>query len=244
MCGIFGIISKNPLSHKQIEQTRAMGPLLRHRGPDGKGEYLSESVLIGMRRLSIIDLASGWQPLYNEDQSIALVANGEIYNFVELRKELESRGHRFRTKSDCETILHLYEEDGENCVKSLRGMFAFAIWDTRRNRLFLARDRMGEKPLYLAEMDGLILFASEIRAILGSGMVPFELDPNSINLYFHYEFVPEPFTPIKGVRKLPAGHHITIETDKWLVNETCYWRMEDAVPLTGNPVEIIKNTRC
>lgn len=233
------MIARDRLSPEQIERTRSMAPLLRHRGPDGEGEYLDESVLIGMRRLSIIDLEGGWQPLYNEDRSLVLVANGEIYNFVELRQELEARGHRFRTNSDCETILHLYEEHREDCVKSLRGMFAFALWDARRNRLFLARDRMGEKPVFLFEKDGAIVFASEIRALLCSRIVPFDLDPDSVNLYFHYKYVPEPFTPIKGIRKLPAAHHMTIECDKWAVRETCYWRMEDAVPLEGNPAEII-----
>jgi asparagine synthase (glutamine-hydrolysing) len=195
---------------------------------------------MAMRRLSVIDLTGGWQPLYNEDRSIALVANGEIYNFIELRVQLEERGHRFRTGTDCETIIHLYEDYGADCVNHLRGMFVFALWDSRRKRLFLCRDRMGEKPLYLYEGNGQILFASELKALRLSGLVPFELDPMSVDLYFHYQYVPEPATPIKGMRKLPASHFLMIDTSPWRVTQTCYWRMADAPPIVGNPGELIK----
>jgi asparagine synthase (glutamine-hydrolysing) len=228
------------LSSEDVQRVRAVNQGLHHRGPDGEGEYQATHIALAMRRLSIIDLAGGWQPLYNEDQSLALVANGEIYNFVELRHRLEGRGHKFRTASDCETILHLYEDHGLDCVQHLRGMFAFALWDTKRRRLLLARDRMGEKPLYLYEVAGGLLFASELKAILRSGLVPFELDPRAVNLFFHYQYVPEPATPIKGLRKLPAGHLMTVEADPWRLEERCYWRMEDAPPLDGDPVELIR----
>ncbi len=217
-----------------------MNANMAHRGPDGAGEYHDGHVSMAMRRLSIIDLVGGRQPLYNEERSLVLVANGEIYNFVELRRQLHARGHRFATASDCETILHLYEDHGLDCVQHLRGMFAFALWDGRRRRLVLARDRMGEKPLYLHERDGVLLFASEMKALLASGAVPFELDPVPLNLYFHYQYVPEPVTPVKGVRKLDAAHLLTVDVDPWQVHETCYWHMEEAPRLDGNPAELIR----
>ena len=143
MCGIAGIIKARPLRDEDRLQVAAMCDALYHRGPDGDGVFNAPQVALAMRRLSIIDLDGGWQPLSNEDGSVSLVANGEIYNFVELRRDLEAKGHHFRTGSDCEVIVHLYEEYGRDCVRHLRGMFAFALWDADRNRLFLARDRMG-----------------------------------------------------------------------------------------------------
>jgi asparagine synthase (glutamine-hydrolysing) len=160
MCGIAGIITKAPTTPEEIAGVRAANSRLTHRGPDGSGEFQDQHVMLAMRRLSIIDLSGGWQPLYNEDRSLALVANGEIYNFVELRERLESLGHRFNTHSDCETILHLYEEHGPDCVQHLRGMFAFALWDAKQKRLLLARDRMGEKPVYVYETNERVFFAS------------------------------------------------------------------------------------
>src|SRR5262249_18010908 len=150
------------------------------------------------------------------------VANGEIYNFVELREELERAGHRFATGSDCETILHLYEDLDWRCVNRLRGMFAFALWDMRRRLLLLARDRMGEKPLYLAETEDRVVFASELRALVSTGVVPFELDPPAIDAYFHYQYVPEPATPVRGVRKLPAACILTVSLDPWRVEQRRY----------------------
>lgn len=238
MCGIAGAVFSS--DQNPIVPAKRMQAALVHRGPDGAGGFHAEHVALMMRRLSIIDIGGGWQPLYNEDESIALIANGEIYNFVELRAELEARGHRFRTQSDCETIVHLYEEFGIDAVRRLRGMFAFALWDGRRRRLVLARDRMGEKPLYIFERPDGIIFASEMKALLASGLVPFELDPTSINLYFHYQYVPEPRTPLAGVRKLPAGHLLTVDLDGWRIEEKCWWRIEDAPPLEGDPAELIR----
>ena len=240
MCGIAGVISATPLSPLNHEQLLRMSGALTHRGPDGSGLYQGSHVALAMRRLSIIDLYNGWQPLYNEDKSLALIANGEIYNFVELRTALQRRGHNFRTGSDCEVILHLYEEYGEDCVHHLRGMFAFALWDERRRELFLARDRMGEKPLYLYEKEGILYFSSELKALLRTGVINFELDPSAIYQYFHYQYVPEPLTPIKGVRKLAAAHCITLSIRPWSLKEQTYWSMEDAPPLEGNPAQIIR----
>jgi asparagine synthase (glutamine-hydrolysing) len=217
-----------------------MNDALMHRGPDGAGEYAGAHVMMAMRRLSIIDLEGGWQPLCNEDGSVVLIVNGEIYNHVELRATLEARGHRFKTASDCEAIVHLYEEHGLDFVRHLRGMFALALWDGARRRLVLARDRMGEKPLYLYESDGQLVFASELKALLRSGVVPFELDEEAVNLYFHYQYVPEPKTPLKGVRKLDAAHMLIVEVEPWRSREICYWRMDDAPPLEGDPVGLIR----
>lgn len=240
MCGIAGIITRAPTTPAEIAGVKRANASLTHRGPDGSGEFADDHVLLAMRRLSIIDLDGGWQPLYNEDHTLALVANGEIYNFVELRQRLESLGHRFNTHSDCETILHLYEEHDLDFVQHLRGMYAFALWDAKRKRLVLGRDRMGEKPLYLYETNGRVLFASEMKALLASGLVPFELDPTSINLYFHYQYVPEPRTPLKGVRKLDAASLLIVDVDRWKVEERRYWRMDDAPPLEGDPATLIR----
>lgn len=238
MCGICGTIARD-----SVDATPAVASMqrsLRHRGPDGDGSFRAPHVALAMTRLSIIDVGGGWQPLYDEDRSIALVANGEVYNFVELRRELEGRGHRFRTRSDCETIVHLYEEHGDRCVEHLRGMFAFALWDDRRKRLLLARDRMGEKPLYVHRTPGRVTFASELKALLASGSPRAELDPAAVDLFFHYQFVPEPGTPLRGVTKLPAGHVMTIDVDPWRVEQRCYWRMEDAPPVDGDPATVLR----
>jgi asparagine synthase (glutamine-hydrolysing) len=192
------------------------------------------------RRLSIIDLAGGRQPLFNEDRQLALIANAEIYNFVELRAQLEARGHRFATHSDCEVILHLYEERGERCVDELRGMFAFALWDTQRRRLLLARDRMGEKPLYLYQRGRALVFASEFKALLASGKVAAEIEARHVDLFFRYGYVPEPRTLLRGVRKLPAGCFLTVDLDPWSVRETRYWSLGDAPPVEGDPVAVLR----
>lgn len=240
MCGICGLVGQEPLSPEDVGRVRSVNAAMFHRGPDGDGELVGAHVMLAMRRLAIIDLAGGWQPLFNEDRSIAVVANGEVYNYVELRRDLESRGHVFRTKSDCETIAHAYEEYGLDFVHKLRGMYAIALYDSNRRRIVLVRDRMGEKPLYLFQQNGRVLFASEMKAILASGMVPFELDPVGVNDFFHFQYVPDPATPVVGVRKLPAGHMMVIDLDPWRVEERCYWKMEDAQPLTGNPTEHIR----
>lgn len=240
MCGIAGAIGTGPLAPEVVRHVRKMNSRLIHRGPDGEGSFQEGPVAFAMRRLSVIDLAGGQQPLYNEDGSLVLIANGEIYNHIEMRSRLTAKGHDFKTGSDCEVILHLYEEYGLDCLTHLRGMFAFALWDSRRRRLLLARDRMGEKPLYLYEERGILYFASELKAMLSAGLVPFALDPVAIDLYFHYNYVPEPWSPIRGIRKLPAAHTLVVDARTGAQNEQCYWRMEDAPRLSGDPVEHIK----
>ncbi len=240
MCGIAGLISTQPITSLQQERVLRMSDTLVHRGPDGAGTFLGSRVSLAMRRLSIIDLSGGWQPLYNEDKSLVLICNGEIYNFVELRGVLESKGHRFRSNSDAEVIVHLYEEYGEGCIHHLRGMFAFALWNETRKCLFLARDRMGEKPLYLLEQGDTLYFASELKALLRTGVIDFQLDRSAVYQYFHHQYVPEPMTPIKGVRKLPAATHLTVHLQPWSLREFKYWQMEAAPPLESDPVPSIR----
>lgn len=240
MCSIFGLIRAGGLRREDRWLLRDMSDHLVHRGPDGMGFHVDASAAIGMTRLAIIDLQGGWQPLYNEDRTIAVVCNGEIYNFVELRAELEARGHRFATRSDCETIVHLYEELGPECVHRLRGMFAFAVLDLRQQRLLLVRDRMGEKPLTLVERSDGLVFCSELVGLIGSGAVPFELDEASVHTLLHWEFLPDPMSPVRGVRKLGAGCLIDadLRTGRW--SERIWWRLEDAPPLDDEPVERIR----
>ena len=211
-----------------------------HRGPDGTGEFFSDNIALAIRRLSIIDPNGGWQPLYNEDKSLVLIINGEIYNYIELRERLKTSGHQFKTDTDGEVILHLYEENETDFINQLRGMFAFALYDKNRRRLILARDRMGEKPLYLFENEGQIVFASEMKSLLQSQLVPFELDARAVNLYFHYQYVPEPLTAVKGVRKLDAATMLVVDVENWRIEEKTYWRMEDAPPIEGEPAELIR----
>jgi asparagine synthase (glutamine-hydrolysing) len=245
MCGIFGIVQRGGVSESDRALLRRLADGQKHRGPDGEGFYEDGPVTFGMRRLAIIDLNGGWQPLYNEDKSVAMVANGEIYNFIELRSWLEERGHRMRTGSDCETIAHLYEELGDGFVDRLRGMYGCAVWDTKRKRIIIARDRLGEKPLYIAQSMGptgeRIVFSSELRALLSSGAVKPEIDPVAAVDFFHYDFIPDPHTPIRGVRKLPAGSALIIETEPWSVREVRYWSLMDAPAITGDPVKVIRD---
>ena len=240
MCGICGFVSRKPLEERDRQAVTAMNGSLVHRGPDGDGEHVAAHAMLAMRRLSIIDLEGGWQPFFNGDRTLALVVNGEIYNAPEIRAGLEARGHRFRTGSDCEVILHLYEEDGIDCVDRLRGMFAFALWDERRQRLVLGRDRMGEKPLYLYEDGETLLFASEMKSLLSSGRVPVTPDFQSVDRYFHYGFVPEPATALAGVRKLPAAHVMTVDVRNWRTRTTRYWNITDAPAIDADPAETIR----
>jgi asparagine synthase (glutamine-hydrolysing) len=240
MCGIAGILSRRTLGSGDLDRLARMSDAMTHRGPDGHGVFQSPHFAMAVRRLSIIDPETGWQPLYNEDHSLALVANGEIYNYIEIREQLRQRGHRFRTGSDCEVIVHLYEQFGDACVDHLRGMFAFALWDAHKQRLLLARDRMGEKPLYFAERDGQLVFGSELKTLVASGLMPFALDARAIDAYFHYQYVPEPLTPIQDIRKLPAANLLAVTLDNWSVTQKCYWRMEDASPIDGDPATLIR----
>jgi asparagine synthase (glutamine-hydrolysing) len=206
MCGICGMVG----SAVDREALARMTAVLRHRGPDDEGFYLRQdsevAVGLGFRRLSIIDLDTGNQPIANEDGSIQVVFNGEIYNFRELRAELETRGHRFATNADTEVIVHLYEDQGSKCVTRLNGMFAFALWDENRHELLLARDRFGKKPLYYADLGRTLLFASELKSLLEHPLCPRSLDRESLARYLALEYVPTPHSIFEGVRKLPGGH--------------------------------------
>lgn len=212
MCGIAGFV-RTTGSDDSISTLNAMTDAIYHRGPDDEGFFTAVSldrvyqIGLGHRRLSIIDLHAGHQPIGNEDGSVQIVFNGEIYNFKELRDELISLGHSFLTESDTETIVHAYEQYGERCVDRLRGMFSFAIWDSAHQRLFLARDRFGKKPLFLAEFDGELFFASEIKAILAARHQPIEVNQQAVWDYVSYRYVPGPATLFKGVRKLAPGSY-------------------------------------
>jgi asparagine synthase (glutamine-hydrolysing) len=225
VCGICGVVDPSgPVDRGVLER---MALALRHRGPDDDGYYLPDpethgpAVGLGFRRLSIIDVAGGAQPMANEDHSVWVVLNGEIYNFLELRGQLEAAGHVFSTRSDAEVIVHLYEDLGSKFVERLNGMFAIAVWDTKRGRLLLARDRLGEKPLYYSERGGLLLFASELKALLQHPACPRELDLESLERYLAFEYVPSPYAIFEGVRKLPAGHRLVWEDGRVSVEQ--YW---------------------
>lgn len=220
MCGICGVLNLNglPVDSSLIER---MSSVLSHRGPDDAGIYIKNEVGLGHRRLSIIDLALGHQPMSNENEKIWLVFNGEIYNFQALREMLVKKGHSFKTHSDSEVIIHLYEEDGIDCLKGLRGMFAFAIWDDERKRLFLARDRLGKKPLVFSRNKNSFLFASEIKSILEDKNISREIDPIAIHHYLSYGYVPSPLTIFKGIKKLPPGSFLVIENGKEKIER--YW---------------------
>ncbi len=224
MCGICGAVGIGDAERSEAVVRRMMAGLV-HRGPDEEGLLAKQSATLGMRRLSIIDLTGGHQPIYNENGDIGVVFNGEIYNFPQLAAELEPR-HRFLTRSDTEVIVHAYEEWGERCLDHLRGMFAFALWDgrqqvsgahgrntTSKGRVFLARDRLGIKPLYYAVLDGTLLFASEVRALLASGAIARRLAPESVEAYLLFGSVVEPATVIEGVFSLPPGHSLVVACD-------------------------------
>ncbi len=225
MCGICGVFYFDPRRVPDPERVRAMCSVLNHRGPDGDGLEVLGSAALGHRRLSIIDLEHGAQPMFNEDRTVAIVFNGEIYNFRELRRRLEQHGHRFSTDhSDTETIIHLYEEKGERCVEDLRGMFAFAIWDSRRRRLVLARDRAGKKPLYYAVADGALWFASELKALLTIPEIRRTLNPRAVDLYLTHQYVPAPETIYREIKKLPQAHCMTVGADGAVHTER-YWQV-------------------
>ena len=210
MCGIFGVFGDPDGPPVDREVLRKMSESLAARGPDGGGVYTSASLGIGMRRLSIIDLDTGDQPLANEDRSIWVVFNGEIYNYRELTATLVERGHRFSTKSDTEVLVHLYEQDGEACVDRLRGMFAFALWDEPRRTLLLARDRLGIKPLYYTQTPEGVVFGSELKALMQSPSVSRRVDARSLAAYLRYGYVPDPYSIFEGVYKVPPGCTVVI----------------------------------
>src|SRR5436305_7670175 len=222
MCGIAGIVNLDGASVDAALLAR-MNDRIRHRGPDEEGAYLHANVGLAMRRLAIIDLAGGQQPITNEDRTCWIVFNGEIYNYRELKTRLDTLGHTFRTDCDTETIVHAYEEFGADCPKHLRGMFAFAIWDTRRQELFLARDRVGKKPLLYSKTGNTFVFGSEFSALLVHPSVGREVNREAIHDYLTFMCVPAPLTAYRDIRKLEPGHSLTLKADGEIKIER-YWQ--------------------
>ncbi|MEK9148693.1 MAG: asparagine synthase (glutamine-hydrolyzing), partial [Candidatus Desantisbacteria bacterium] len=239
MCGICGKLALDGTTPKK-DLILKMCDTLRHRGPDDEGIYIGKNIGLGHRRLSIIDLSTGHQPLSNEDDTIWIVFNGEIYNFLEIRPNLISRGHRFKTKTDTETVIHLYEEYGVDCVQHLRGMFALAIWDEKKRRLFLARDRIGKKPLCYSFTKNSFVFASELKAILEDIDINKEINLEAIHHYLTYQYVPSPLTIFTQIKKLPPGHIMVIEDGKIKRLER-YWRPEYTPKTSLSEPEIIES---
>ncbi|MDX2179991.1 MAG: asparagine synthase (glutamine-hydrolyzing) [Bryobacteraceae bacterium] len=240
MCGIAGFVRREGAA--SLDLVQAMNRRIVHRGPDDEGYHVSGRCAIGMRRLSIIDLSGGHQPIANEDESVWVVFNGEIYNYLELRDFLLSRGHRLRTHSDTETLVHLWEEEGPDFVSRLRGMFAFAIWDERKQRLFVARDRFGKKPLYFANLSHGFYFGSELKCLRTAG-VPLEIDEDALRLYFQFSYIPDPKSVFKDIRKVAPGGWMLYEpgapgeTPK--LREGRYWTMPR--PAENPPVDLTED---
>jgi asparagine synthase (glutamine-hydrolysing) len=243
MCGIVGKIHFDPAHPVDPRHIRAMANSLRHRGPDDDGVWTERNVGLGHRRLSIIDLsASGRNPMCNEDESVWIVFNGEIYSFQELRPGLEAAGHRFRSNTDTEVILHLYEELGPMCVKELRGMFAFAIWDRRAQRLLLARDRMGVKPLHYALTSFGLLFGSEIKAVLSSGEIAPEPDVSSLHQFLLWQCIPSPRTAFRGIQKLPPASILTWQASEGIHIQK-YWELDYRQPFPIKATALAEQVR-
>ncbi|HRK36120.1 MAG TPA: asparagine synthase (glutamine-hydrolyzing), partial [Candidatus Hydrogenedentes bacterium] len=224
MCGISGTAYAERTRHADRTRLRAMNKALQHRGPDDTGIWFGGHVALAMRRLSVIDLFRGKQPFMNEEGSIVLVYNGEIYNYRELRHDLEKRGHIFRTLSDTEVVLRAYEEHGDDALLRFNGMFAFALYDARHDRLLIARDRAGIKPLYYAYQDGALIFASELDAILRSGLVRGALNPSAIEAYFSFLYIPAPDTIFRDVKKLLPAHKLVFQRGSLKIEP--YWSLE------------------
>jgi asparagine synthase (glutamine-hydrolysing) len=221
MCGIVGVLNTEGGETVAEHDIRQMLAMVRHRGPDQFGIYLDGPVGLGSARLSIIDLCCGQQPICNEDGNLWIVFNGEIFNYVELRPELERKGHRFSTSSDTEVLLHLYEEYGPQCLEKLNGQFAFAVWDSRKRALFLARDRLGVRPLFYTSTAGGLIFGSEIKAILASGRISAEIDPAVLDEIFTYWSPLSPRTVFRGIVELPPGHYLLAQDGK--IELKRYW---------------------
>src|SRR5205809_5187619 len=246
MCGITGWANLDPRTRPQDgaeELLRSMCDRMTHRGPDSEGYLLQDGVALGMRRLAIIDLLTGEEPTCNEDESIAVILNGEIYNYRELCADLEARGHKFRSASDTEILPHLYEEYGRKMVQHLNGMFAFALWDDRRRRLFIARDRFGEKPLYWGIFDRTLLFASEPKVLLAHPAVKPDLNLNALRQFLSFDYVPAPLSIYQGISKLPAAHTLTLADGEVKVER--YWRLsyqtKQAVPSVDEAAEQLRD---
>ena len=225
MCGICGKINLNRSHFIKTDEIKRMCDILYHRGPDEGGLYIKSNVGLGFRRLSIIDLQTGSQPIANEYKNIWLSFNGEIFNFVELRESLEKKGHTFSTKSDTEVIVHLYEEYGKECVQYLRGMFAFSVWDERKQTLFLARDRFGIKPLYFYIDNDKLIYASEIKAIISDKSICRKINISALDSYFTYGYILKGDSIFKNVSKLPPAHFLRLDVLKKKLEINKYWNI-------------------
>ncbi len=235
MCGITGIF--DTVERRQVDRglLETMNRLQSHRGPDGEGYHLEPGVGLGHRRLSIIDIEGGHQPIFNEDESVAVTYNGEIYNFQQIRDDLIAKGHSFRTRSDTEVIVHAWEEWGEDCVERFNGMFAFGIWDRNRDCVFLARDRIGIKPLYYSiTADGFLIFSSELKALRPHPSVDLALDNRAVEDYFAFGYVPEPRTIYRSVSKLPPGHTLLVRRGRGGSSPRQYWDVRFETSFDGS----------
>ena len=243
MCGIAGFVESDPTLTDDVRSglIHRMCDVIRHRGPDDEGVYVDRGVALGMRRLSIIDLSSGHQPIHNEDRTIWIVFNGEIYNFPELRRRLEAAGHRFYTNTDTEAIVHAYEEWGVDAVSRLRGMFGFAIWDARSKTLVVARDRIGIKPLHYAEAGGRLYFGSEIKSLLEAPDLPRDLDPDALDHYLSFLYTPRDGSIFRSVRKLPPGH-VLVWTDG-RIDIRQYWQLPPQETFRGSEADAVAGLR-
>jgi asparagine synthase (glutamine-hydrolysing) len=241
MCGISGIFEFDQSRPVAREAVSRMNESLRHRGPDDEGIYLGMGIGLGHRRLSIIDVAGGRQPISNEDETVWVLLNGEIYNYASLRQELMSYGHKFATKSDTEAIVHLYEQYGEECFARLRGMFAIAIWDSKQRRLLLARDRVGKKPLYYFADKKQVIFGSELKAILAADSVSRTTDPLALSDYFSFSYIPAPKTIYKHIRKLQPAHYLIATSDGLI--EKQYWNLSFSTPQNHTEAEWCERIR-
>ena len=224
MCGIVGVLSRKDTQEELAHDVRQMLAMIRHRGPDGFGIYLDDHVGLGSARLSIIDIAGGDQPIGNEDGTIWIVFNGEIFNYVELRPELEKRGHHFSTQSDTEVIVHLYEDYGPECLRFLNGQYAIAIWDTRKRQLFLARDRVGIRPIFYTYSNGRLIFGSEIKSILTHPDVNAQIDPVSLDQIFTFWSTLSPRTVYKDIYEVPPGHYMLVDDREHKIEP--YWSLD------------------
>jgi len=241
MCGVCGIVDLNNSPPIRVEELNAMCKTIEHRGPDGTRTMIRDSVAFGHTRLSVIDTETGWQPIANEDESVFVILNGEIYNFQELRKELEAAGHRFATASDTEVVVHLYEEEGLDFVERLDGMFALAVWDEPRRRLVLARDRIGKKPLFYSERNGSLLFASEVKTLVETGRVERTIDPLSLASYLTYGYVAEPRSIFSGISKLPPAHMLVYDASGLKIKR--YWELNQKPDRSISFGDAVKETR-
>ena len=240
MCGIAGYagLEKNSNREKLLKQ---MASALRHRGPDDEGYFIQPEIGLAARRLSIIDLPGSHQPISNEDKTIHVVFNGEIYNYVELRADLKKRGHKLRTQGDTETLVHLYEDHGIDMLRLLRGMFAFALWDARKKILFLARDRLGKKPLHYVHNEGGLIFSSELGPLLDQKVASWEIEPSALTAYLILGFIPHPLTIVRQIKKLPPAHYLVWHDRK--IDIRRYWSLGYTAKYQGSYPDAVRDVR-